>query len=111
MSEAMTAIYGAIGELMAGCIKELRGSNKIDTSQLTLENGLFKAFDDIVRRQLDAVWHTVSFRTKQVGNASNHQTCWCFEADLQEGCIDGVGVLPCALSMTHLKLKLLLHYA
>ncbi len=67
MSEAMTAIYGAIGELMAGCIKELRGSNKIDTSQLTLENGLFKAFDDIVRRQLDAVWHTVSFRTKQVG--------------------------------------------
>lgn len=29
MSEAMTAIYGAIGELMAGCIKELRSSNKV----------------------------------------------------------------------------------
>lgn len=28
MSEAMTAIYTAIGELMAGCIKELRASNK-----------------------------------------------------------------------------------
>lgn len=28
MSEAMTTIYTAIGELMAGCIKELRASNK-----------------------------------------------------------------------------------
>ena len=28
MTEAMTAIYTAIGELMAGCIKELRASNK-----------------------------------------------------------------------------------
>lgn len=66
MTDAMTAIYGAIGDLMAGCMKELRASNKIDASELKLENGLFKSFDDIVRRQLDAVWHTVSFRTKQV---------------------------------------------
>jgi hypothetical protein len=31
MSEAMTTIYTAIGELMAGCIKELRASNKACT--------------------------------------------------------------------------------
>jgi hypothetical protein len=29
MSEAMTAIYAAIGDLMAGCIKDLRSSNKV----------------------------------------------------------------------------------
>ena len=65
MTEAMTAIYGALCDLMAACFKELRGSNKIDTGELRLEDGLFRAFDDIVRRQLDAVWHTVSPRTKQ----------------------------------------------
>lgn len=40
-------------------------SAQVDTSGLTLEQGLFRNFDDIVRRQLDAVWHTVSPRTKQ----------------------------------------------
>lgn len=38
---------------------------QVDTSGLTLEEGLFRNFDDIIRRQLDAVWHTVSPRTKQ----------------------------------------------
>ncbi len=70
MTEAMTAIYGALGDLMASCVKELRGSNKIDAGEMRLEDGLFRAFDDIVRRQLDAVWHTVSPRTKQVHSVS-----------------------------------------
>lgn len=65
-SPAMAAIYEAITELMEACIKELRSSNKIDSSQLSLERGLFRSFDDIVRRQLDSIWHTVSPRTKQV---------------------------------------------
>ena len=62
----MSAIYDAISDLMDSCVKELRKSNKIDTSELTLEQGLFKSFDDIVRRQLDSVWNTVSPKTKQV---------------------------------------------
>ena len=62
----MSAIYDAISDLMDSCVKELRKSNKIDTSQLTLEHGLFKSFDDIVRRQLDSIWHTVSLKTKHV---------------------------------------------
>lgn len=69
MTPAMTEIYQAIAELMDACIKELRKSNKIDTSELAVESGLFRSFDDIVRRQLDSVWHTVSPRTKQVGPA------------------------------------------
>ena len=66
LSPPMSAIYDAISDLMDSCVKELRKSNKIDTSQLTLEHGLFKSFDDIVRRQLDSVWNTVSPKTKQV---------------------------------------------
>ena len=72
----MSAIYDAISDLMDSCVKELRKSSKIDTSQLTLEHGLFKSFDDIVRRQLDSVWHTVSPKTKQV-------SCINFLHDLQ----------------------------
>lgn len=68
MTEAMTDIYEALTELLDSCIQELRRSNKIDSTQLTLENGLFKSFDDIVRRQLDSVWHTVSTKTKQLVN-------------------------------------------
>ncbi|KAL0051045.1 hypothetical protein WJX82_001096 [Trebouxia sp. C0006] len=66
LSPPMSAIYDAISDLMDSCVKELRKSNKIDTSELTLEHGLFKSFDDIVRRQLDSVWHTVSPKTKQL---------------------------------------------
>ncbi|KAK9857610.1 hypothetical protein WJX84_003319 [Apatococcus fuscideae] len=66
MTPAMTAIYDAIADIMDSCIKELRRSNKIDTTELSLDHGLFKSFDEHVRRQLEAVWHTVSPRTKQV---------------------------------------------
>lgn len=66
MTPAMEEIYQAISELMDACVKELRKSNKIDTSELTVENGIFRSFDDIIRRQLDSIWHTVSARTKQV---------------------------------------------
>ena len=48
------------------CCRELRAGNKIDATELRLEDGLFKSFDEIIRRQLDAVWHTVSYKTKQV---------------------------------------------
>lgn len=63
---SVSAINDAIAELMEKCIKELRASNKLDTTDLTLEQGLFKSFDEVVRRQLDTVWHTVGWKTKQV---------------------------------------------
>ena len=54
--------------VLQGCARAhkcLRAKAQVDTSGLTLEEGLFRNFDDIIRRQLDAVWHTVSPRTKQ----------------------------------------------
>ena len=47
----------AIVEVMDACMKELRRSRHVDTSELTLEAGLFKSFDRVVHRQLDPVWH------------------------------------------------------
>ena len=75
MTRAMTDIYEALTELLESCIQELKRSNKIDSNALTLENGLFKSFDEIVRHQLDSVWHTVSAKTKQVSKYQGPYGC------------------------------------
>lgn len=65
----MVAIYDSIADLLDVCIKHLRRSNKIDTSDFSLESCLFRSFDEIVRRQLDSVWHTITPQTKQVSGS------------------------------------------
>ncbi|KAL6745331.1 ERCC4 protein, partial [Haematococcus lacustris] len=60
-------IQAAILEVIESLLKELRRANKVDCSELTLESlALHKAFDDVVRRQLDPVWHTLSWRSRQI---------------------------------------------
>ncbi|ESQ46841.1 hypothetical protein EUTSA_v10027633mg [Eutrema salsugineum] len=66
MSKYMVGIQKAIIEVMDACLKEMRKTNKVDVDDLTVESGLFKSFDEIVRRQLDPIWHTLGKRTKQL---------------------------------------------
>lgn len=66
MSRYMVGIQKAIIEVMDACLKEMRKTNKVDVEDLTVENGLFKSFDEIVRRQLDPIWHTLGKKTKQL---------------------------------------------
>lgn len=66
MSRYMVGIQKAIVEVMDACLKEMRKTNKVDVEDLTVENGLFKSFDEIVRRQLDPIWHTLGKNTKQL---------------------------------------------
>ncbi|XP_074575472.1 DNA repair endonuclease UVH1 isoform X2 [Curcuma longa] len=66
MSAAMKGIQDAILGAMDACLRELRRTNKVDVEDLTVENGLFKSFDEIVRRQLDPIWHTLGKKTKQL---------------------------------------------
>ncbi|KAG0448065.1 hypothetical protein HPP92_012254 [Vanilla planifolia] len=49
---AMRGIQQVVLETMDACLKELRKTNKVDVEDLTVENGLFKSFDEVVRRQL-----------------------------------------------------------
>jgi hypothetical protein len=51
---------------MDACMKELKKTNKLDVEDLTVENGLFKSFDEIVRRQLDPIWHTIGRKVRKV---------------------------------------------
>lgn len=66
MSPHMVGIQKAVIEVMDACLKEMRKTNKVDVEDLTVENGLFKSFDEIVGRQLDPIWHTLGKRTKQL---------------------------------------------
>ncbi|KAI3501545.1 hypothetical protein L1887_29416 [Cichorium endivia] len=66
MSAYMVGIQRAVIEVMDACLKEMRKTNKVDVEDLTVENGLFKSFDEIVRRQLDPIWHTLGKKTKQL---------------------------------------------
>ncbi|GLC66509.1 hypothetical protein PLESTF_000438200 [Pleodorina starrii] len=67
LSSAMLLIQAALLEVLEGLIRELRRTNnKLDTSELVLENGVLRSFDEIVRRQLDPIWHTVSWKTRRI---------------------------------------------
>uniref|UniRef100_A0A0D9VN72 ERCC4 domain-containing protein n=1 Tax=Leersia perrieri TaxID=77586 RepID=A0A0D9VN72_9ORYZ len=66
MTPPMRGIQSAILHAMDACLKELRRSNKVDVEDLTVDKGLFKSFDEIVRRQLDPIWHTLGKKTKQL---------------------------------------------
>ncbi|KAJ8526703.1 hypothetical protein K7X08_029180 [Anisodus acutangulus] len=66
MSTYMIGIQKAVIEVMDACLKEMRKTNKVDVEDLTVENGLFKSFDEIVRRQLDPIWHTLGKRARQL---------------------------------------------
>ncbi|KAI3964736.1 hypothetical protein MKW92_047926 [Papaver armeniacum] len=66
MSGYMKGIQKAVIEAMDACLKELKKSNKVDVDELTVENSLFKSFDEIVRRQLDPIWHVLGKKTKQL---------------------------------------------
>ncbi len=39
---------------------------QLDVDELTVENGLFKSFDTIIKKQLETIWHQVGPKTKQL---------------------------------------------
>ncbi|KAJ0047914.1 hypothetical protein Pint_15750 [Pistacia integerrima] len=66
MTKYMVGIQKAVLEVMDACLKEMRKTNKVDVEDLTVENGLFKSFDEIIRRQLDPIWHILGKKTRQL---------------------------------------------
>ncbi|KAK5079560.1 DNA repair protein RAD16 [Exophiala xenobiotica] len=69
MSEDMLTIQQAVLECIDASIGELRKANTgVEMDDWTTESALHTNFDAIVRRQLDPVWHRVSWRTKEIAN-------------------------------------------
>ena len=67
MTESMKDIQNAILECVEVSIGELKKANSgLEMEDWTLDSALHRNFDVIIRRQLDPVWHRVSWRTKQI---------------------------------------------
>lgn len=69
MSDSMRDIQNAIMECVEVSIGELKKANTgLEMDEWNIDSALHKNFDIIVRRQLDPVWHRVSWKTKQIVN-------------------------------------------
>ncbi|KAI8492233.1 DNA repair endonuclease XPF [Branchiostoma belcheri] len=67
MTDSMTAIQTSILDIMQACVRELRMFNpSLEAEDLTVENAISLMFDQIVRQQLDPVWHQLSGKTRQL---------------------------------------------
>ena len=69
MTDGMRDIQNAILECVEVSIGELRKADTgLELDDWTLDSALHRSFDIIVRRQLDPIWHRVSYRTRQIVN-------------------------------------------
>ena len=69
MTESMQDIQNAILECVEVSISELRKTDTgLELDDWTLDSALHRTFDVIIRRQLDPIWHRVSYRTRQIVN-------------------------------------------
>ncbi|KAF8247417.1 DNA repair protein [Wilcoxina mikolae CBS 423.85] len=68
MTEAMQQIQTSILQCIETSLSEIKKGNskELDVEDWNVESALHKMFDVIVRRQLDPVWHRVSWKTKQI---------------------------------------------
>eukprot|EP01083_Nonionella_stella_P277802 944586_1 len=68
LTPAMKGIQDAIVEIMNSCLIEIRRVAKIDIADFSLESGLLKSFDLVLKRELDPIWHKLRPQTKQMVN-------------------------------------------
>ncbi|KAI9831502.1 MAG: hypothetical protein M1826_003392 [Phylliscum demangeonii] len=69
MTDSMHEIQTAVLECVEVSIGELKKANSgLEMDDWNVDSALHKSFDVIVRRQLDPVWHRVSWRSKQIVN-------------------------------------------
>ena len=67
MSDAMKDIQNAVVDCVEQSISELKKANTgLEMDDWNLDSALHRNFENIVRRQLDPVWHRTSFRTRQI---------------------------------------------
>ncbi|KAL9594454.1 MAG: hypothetical protein Q9219_007024 [cf. Caloplaca sp. 3 TL-2023] len=67
MNDSMKNIQNAVLECVEVSIGELRKADTgLELDDWTLDSALHRSFDVTIRRQLDPIWHRVSFRTRQI---------------------------------------------
>ncbi|TPX41493.1 hypothetical protein SeMB42_g05553 [Synchytrium endobioticum] len=67
MTKRMKEIQAALIDCITACVNELKRANpSVDVEEFTIENAMFRSFDQVVRVQLDPIWHRVSLKSKQI---------------------------------------------
>ena len=67
LTESMKDIQTAVMECIEICVSEIKKSNpQIEVEFWNLDNAMSQNFDLVIRRQLDPIWHRISWRTKQM---------------------------------------------
>ncbi|XP_052256550.1 DNA repair endonuclease XPF-like [Dreissena polymorpha] len=67
LTDSMVACQAALLDLINACVKELkRYTTAIDTEEITVENAISKSFEQIIRLQLDPVWHQLGAKSRQL---------------------------------------------
>ncbi|XP_071550106.1 DNA repair endonuclease XPF [Panulirus ornatus] len=67
MTTPVKQIQMSVLDLITATVQELRRSNStIDTEEFTPENAISKAFEKMLKVQLEPIWHQLSTRTKQL---------------------------------------------
>eukprot|EP00188_Purpureofilum_apyrenoidigerum_P004067 Plantae.Rhodophyta-Purpureofilum_apyrenoidigerum.ctg4445.p1 GENE.Plantae.Rhodophyta-Purpureofilum_apyrenoidigerum.ctg4445~~Plantae.Rhodophyta-Purpureofilum_apyrenoidigerum.ctg4445.p1 ORF type:complete len:915 (+),score=165.70 Plantae.Rhodophyta-Purpureofilum_apyrenoidigerum.ctg4445:149-2893(+) len=67
MTTTMLAIQQSILDVMSICLQDLRKASKsVDLTDIHIEDALHRSFHDIVKRQLEPVWHMTGSRTRQL---------------------------------------------
>jgi len=67
MTEAMQDIQNAVLACVEASISELKKANPgLEVDDWNVDSALHKNFDQIIRRQLDPVWHRTTFKTRQI---------------------------------------------
>lgn len=67
LTDHMRDIQNAVLECVEVSISELKKAGTgLDLEDWTLDSALHKNFDVIVRRQMDPIWHRISYRTRQI---------------------------------------------
>ncbi|KAI5804884.1 hypothetical protein EDC01DRAFT_641175 [Geopyxis carbonaria] len=68
MTASMHSIQNAILQAIEVTLSEIKKGNsrELDMEDWDVESALHKSFDVLIKRQLDPMWHRVSWRTKQL---------------------------------------------
>lgn len=68
MTDSMKEIQHGILQCIEQTVSEIRklNSRELEIEDWSVENALHMSFDVTIRRQLDTIWHRVSFKTKQL---------------------------------------------
>ncbi|KAJ8908048.1 hypothetical protein NDN08_008145 [Rhodosorus marinus] len=66
MTTSMMAIQQSILDVTAFCLGELKRANRnVDLTEIKIEEALYRSFHDIIKNQLEAVWHTTGAKVRQ----------------------------------------------